>query len=114
VNIRVRTILAFKDILGSRELEMDMPEGTTVNDLLRELMRRYGEKLTKALWDVHSNAPARYVRVMVNGQDIYFIDNLATVLHEGDELLLVPPVGGGSGLAATSRKWSASSHSRRQ
>lgn len=95
MNVTVRTILTFRDILGCRELKLDVPEGTTVNDILRELMRRYGEPLAKALWDARSDGPAGHVRLMVNGQDILFLDNLATVLREGDELLMIPPVGGG-------------------
>jgi molybdopterin converting factor small subunit len=32
---------------------------------------------------------------MVNGQTIQFLDGLGTVLKEGDEVLLLPLVGGG-------------------
>jgi molybdopterin converting factor small subunit len=32
---------------------------------------------------------------MVNGQDIAFLNRLETVLKEGDEILILPPVGGG-------------------
>ena len=95
MNVTVRTILTFRDILGSRELKLHVDEGTSVNDLLQELMRRYGEPLTQALWDARTESPARHVRLLVNGQDICFMDNLATELSEGDELLMLPPVAGG-------------------
>ncbi len=95
MNVTVRTILTFRDILGSRELELFTPAGTTVMDLLQELMRRYGPPLRQVLWDARTESPATYVRILVNGQDICFIEGLGTRLDEGDELLLLPPVAGG-------------------
>ncbi len=37
----------------------------------------------------------RFVNIYVNGEDIRFMDNLATALKSGDELSIVPAVAGG-------------------
>lgn len=37
----------------------------------------------------------RFVNIYVNGEDIRFMDNLATALKPGDELSIVPAVAGG-------------------
>lgn len=58
-------------------------------------MNRYGEPLSRALLDTETGLPARYVRLLVNGQDVCFMDGLATQLYEDDELLIIPPAAGG-------------------
>lgn len=37
----------------------------------------------------------RFVNVYVNGEDVRFMDGLATVLKDGDEVSIVPAVAGG-------------------
>lgn len=37
----------------------------------------------------------RFVNIYVNGEDIRFLDNLATAIKSGDELSIVPAVAGG-------------------
>ena len=45
----------------------------------------------------------RFVNVYVNGEDVRFLDNLATPLAAGDDVSIVPAVAGGAGArAATS------------
>jgi molybdopterin converting factor small subunit len=36
-----------------------------------------------------------YIRIMVNGRDIAFLNRMDTVLQHGDEVLILPPVSGG-------------------
>jgi len=38
----------------------------------------------------------RFVNIYVNGEDVRFLDNLATVLKPGDEVSIVPAVAGGA------------------
>ncbi len=38
----------------------------------------------------------RFVNVYVNGDDVRFIDGLATALKDGDEVSIVPAVAGGA------------------
>jgi molybdopterin synthase sulfur carrier subunit len=37
----------------------------------------------------------RFVNIFVNGDDIRFLDNLETVLKDGDEVSIVPAIAGG-------------------
>jgi molybdopterin synthase sulfur carrier subunit len=37
----------------------------------------------------------RFVNVYVNGEDVRFLDNLATALKDGDDVSIVPAVAGG-------------------
>ena len=38
----------------------------------------------------------RFVNIYVNGEDVRFLDGLATALKSGDEVSIVPAVAGGS------------------
>jgi molybdopterin synthase sulfur carrier subunit len=38
----------------------------------------------------------RFVNIYVNGEDVRFLDGLATHLKENDEISIVPAVAGGS------------------
>ena len=93
--VAVRSILKLKEALGGTDLALDFPEGTTVSGLLDYMRHRWGERLASHLFDPENGLPLPYVRIMVNGQTVQFLDGLGTVLKEGDEVLLLPLVGGG-------------------
>ncbi len=77
-------VLAFAtlpDVLGGRSLLVDLPEGATVHDLLQHLANEH-PALNKWL---------SVTRVAVNQE---YVDADA-LLHDGDEVALIPPVSGG-------------------
>ena len=72
-----------------------MKKGSIVRDVLISLVETYGEKLSAQLFDSKGGL-FPYIRLMVNGRDIAFLEKkIETVLQEGDEILILPPVGGG-------------------
>ena len=59
------------------------------------LVETYGESLSSQLFDSRGGL-FPYIRLMVNGRDIAFLDNkMETALQDSDEVLILPPVGGG-------------------
>ena len=76
-------VLAFgisRDIVGSKVLEMELPDGNTVSDLKRELFKKY-----PAFVDLKS------LYVALNNE--YAKED--AILKTGDEIALIPPVSGG-------------------
>lgn len=76
-------ILAFgiaRDILGARVLEFETQEKLTVGELKRQLLGRY-----PAFLELSS------LLIAVNAE--YGSDDV--LLHEQDEIVLIPPVSGG-------------------
>ena len=72
-----------------------MKNRSTVNDVLISMVETYGEPLAAELYDSNGRL-FPYVRLMVNGRDIAFLDHkMETELQDGDEILILPPVGGG-------------------
>lgn len=81
-----------------RALTNDVPvvdaEGATVAELVESLEGSY-PGMRERLLDDGSGELRRFVNVYVNGEDVRFLDGLATQLTEGDEVSIVPAVAGG-------------------
>jgi molybdopterin converting factor subunit 1 len=74
-----------KDLLGVATEEIQVPEGSSVADLLQILEQRTSNpRMVSNVW--HSLA------VAVNRE----YSSAGTVLRDGDEVALLPPVSGGS------------------
>ena len=68
-------------------------DGATVRDVLEGLFERHDE-LRERLYD-DAGSLRRFVNVYVAGEDIRFLDGLATPVPDGAELTVLPAVAGG-------------------
>jgi len=93
--ITLHTILDLQEVVGQRLTELELPEGSSVQDFLAYVKERWGDELSGRLFDPDGGAILPYVRIMVNGQTIQFLEGMETPLVEGDEVLILPPVSGG-------------------
>ena len=81
VRIRVRLFAVQRELAGTRELPLALPEGATIEDAWQALVERYPVL-----------APGRAsVRFARNGAYAEPVETLA----DGDELAFIPPVSGG-------------------
>ena len=69
-------------------------EGATVKEVLDGLFERHGE-LRERISD-EDGSLRRFVNVYVAGEDIRFLDGLATPVTDGSELTILPAVAGGA------------------
>lgn len=90
--IKVRAFASFREILG-KERELDMIEGSKIEDLLSELCR-LSRRFREAAFD-DGGLLRDYVLLMVNQKRIDPQQSLQTELQEGDEVAIFPPVAGG-------------------
>ena len=67
--------------------------GATVGEVLNGLYEQHGE-LRERVAD-EDGTPRRFVNVFLDGEDIRFLDGLATPVSEGAELQILPAVAGG-------------------
>ena len=81
IKVRVRTFARVRELLGN-DFQVDLVEGATVADLWEQLRLR----------DREMDAIARAIRIAVNGRIVPLLD---ARLRDGDEVSLLPPVGGG-------------------
>ena len=95
MKVTLHTILGIKDVVGQRLTEIELPFGATVEDFLKYLRERWGDELTSRLFHPDHVTLLPYVRIMVNGQTIEFLEGMLTPLKDGDEVLILPPASGG-------------------
>jgi MoaD family protein len=75
---------------GESEAEV---QGATVQEVLESLFDRFGELRARISDD--DGGLRRFVNVYVAGEDIRFLDGLATPVADGSEVTILPAVAGG-------------------
>jgi molybdopterin synthase sulfur carrier subunit len=95
IRVKVRTILDFTKIFGQRHFEVSLADGSTVGNFLEELTNTWGDELARRLFEPGRSKLLAHIGLMVNGRSIGMLQNMGTVLQDGDEVLILPPVGGG-------------------
>ena len=68
-------------------------EGATVSEVLAALFEQFGE-LRERISDEQGGL-RRFVNVYLAGEDIRFLDGVATAVPDGAELTILPAVAGG-------------------
>jgi sulfur-carrier protein len=76
---------------GEAETELD---GATVQEVLDGLFARFEELRARIADD--DGSLRRFVNVYLAGEDIRYLDGLATPVTDGAELTILPAVAGGS------------------
>ena len=92
--MKVRVYGTLRSIVGNRK-EVDVPISgrVTPRTVLDRLLAAYPD-LAKKIYREGETLEGG-VGIFVNGRSIRFLDGLDTLLEEGDELALFPPIGGG-------------------
>jgi MoaD family protein len=68
-------------------------DGSTVQEVLEQLFVRYGELRARIADD--DGSLRRFVNIYLAGEDIRFLEGLATPVSDGSELTILPAVAGG-------------------
>ena len=95
MKVTLHTILGIKDVIGQRLIDIEIPDGSTIDDCLTYMRKRWGDELSAHLFQPETDIVLPYVRIMVNGQAINFLEGMATPLKDKDEVLILPPASGG-------------------
>jgi molybdopterin synthase sulfur carrier subunit len=90
VAVNVRLFANLREIAGHAQLAV---EAGTIREALAELQARH-PALGPVLCDDDGEVRS-YITILVNGKNISEMDALATVLSNGDEVAIFPPVSGG-------------------
>ena len=81
MNIRIRYFASLREVVGRNEETIIVPEGASVATVREQLLTRYPRLQTIMVRAINA-VNHRYV-------------SAETTLHENDELVFVPPMGGG-------------------
>jgi len=89
--VKIPTVLR-PQVGGNKEVELG---GATVGEVVEALTAAYPSLRTQLLTD--DGSLNRFVNVYVNGQDVRYLDGLATTVADRDEVRLLPAMAGGEG-----------------
>ena len=84
LHVNIRLFASLRDMVGERDIAMDLPDGATVNELRQGLAERY--PIVRALLPT---------LVCAVGEEYVPVDH---VLRDGDFVAVIPPVSGGAPL----------------
>ena len=82
VHVRARLFAMQRELAGTRQVELDLPPGSTIEDAWSALVERFPVL-----------APGRAAVRFARNADYASVD---TVLADGDEVAMIPPVSGGA------------------
>jgi molybdopterin synthase sulfur carrier subunit len=96
IRIKVKPFFYLKELLGAKELILELPAEATVLEVIEELTRRSNHALKEAIIDSNTGQIKPYYRILLEGRDLSCLGGLNTKLSDGDIISLFPPVAGGN------------------
>jgi MoaD family protein len=93
LRVEIVGVPMLSDVIGEKKFELDIP-GKTVKDLIEELIRKYGAKVRKVLFD-EKGAFDPMIQIALNGERWIPHDQHDTPLNEGDTLIFMILLAGG-------------------
>jgi len=94
IRVKVKFFTTLREIVGKKEEQIELSRSVTVEALLRQLSKTYGREFEDYVYDELGNLRG-HLQFLVNGKSITALQGLKTKLREGDQLAILPPVGGG-------------------
>ncbi len=87
----------YADLAGASKFEVETQPGT-VGGLVAEMKRAWPRGFVEAVLDEEGKEFNLGVLVMVNSSPVYHLQGMDTRLEEGDKVIFLPPMAGGSPL----------------
>jgi len=95
VKVKVQFFAAVRELVGSREETVELPDQSSVRALLDSLVKIHGEQLRNYLYDPSTGELRRAIQLLIGDRPVSVIDGMSTILSDGCVLAIIPPVGGG-------------------
>ena len=95
VKVKVQFFVSLRELVGTREETLELPERSTVRALLDSVVKSHGERLMDYLYDPKTGHLRPSIHLLVGDKPISAIDGMSTVLSDGVVFAIIPPVGGG-------------------
>jgi molybdopterin converting factor small subunit len=93
INLEFLGLPIVSDVVGKKKLELNV-SGTTVRDVIDELINRYGNKIRDSFYDTQGNFDLM-IQIALNGKSFIPPDEHNISLNEGDTLIFMLLLAGG-------------------
>ena len=94
IAVKVSFLSLLKDRMGVNELNMDLEDNSTINDVFSKLIEKFGDDI-KTVLVKETGALNDHVVIMLNEKNIRSLDDLNTRIQNKDEITLLPAIAGG-------------------
>jgi len=85
---------SLRQVVGSRQVDFVLPQGSTVRQLVEEMVKRF-PGLKNEMLDSQGSLYG-HIHIFINGRDSTFLEgSLDSILEPDDTISIFPPVGGG-------------------
>ena len=91
-NVTLKLVAIFSDDVGLTHINYS--DVTILGNVMDQFMDENGKKIRKSFVNSRGNLESHAI-ILVNGRNHLFLDGLNTVLNDGDEIVLSPPLVGG-------------------
>ena len=93
MQVTLKFFATFRETVGSKTIDREFPEGTTVGEVLGTLEEEYEDLRGQLIVDGDLKPQ---INVLKNGREVLHMKGIDTVVDEGDTVSVFPPVAGGS------------------
>lgn len=93
INMEFWGLPMVSDVIGKKKLEVDV-SGETVKNVIDELIRHYGKKVSDVFYDAEGNFDLM-IQIVLNGKSFIPADKHNTPLKDGDSLIFMLLLAGG-------------------
>ncbi len=94
IAVKISFLSLLKDRIGAKELNIDLEDNATVNDVFSKLFEKFGEDI-KTVLVKKTGELNDHVVIMLNEKNIRSLDDLNTKIQNKDEITLLPAIAGG-------------------
>jgi len=94
LKVKVLLFASLREIAGAGSIEVELPSGATVLDVLRKLAELLGDDFKQRLFR-EGGRFNDYLRVTVNRVYLRVPEELGREVCSGDEIAILPPASGG-------------------
>jgi MoaD family protein len=92
--VTIRYLSVIREITGTREEVIPIDDGSTIEDVLNRLSKKYGKSFRRM---IRSGRDIRGLQIVyfIDGKNIDTLAGFNTKVHNESEVVLIPPVAGG-------------------
>jgi len=94
LKITVKFFTTLREITQKKEEQIEFSRSATVESLLKQLSKKHGKEFNDYVYDELGSVRG-HLHFLVNGQSVTALSDLKTRLKDGDQVAILPPVGGG-------------------
>ena len=94
IAIKISFLSLLKDRFGAKELNLDLEDNATINDVFTKLVEKFGDDI-KTVLVKKTGDPNDHLVIMLNEKNIRSLDDLNTKIQNKDEITLLPAIAGG-------------------